>query len=149
MHTLISEAETTTKVVICYDDGTSVEVMMTPVLARSIAKLDEEDAAAERKRKRARVKSATDLRVNPASWLETQRLVGRRSPRPGMILFGEGAIWGGPSAQWLRSDGHICKPGEDPITGKRNGQRCRFCGSVAEFPANATCLNDGCTRERK
>ena len=148
MHVTATSEPLTKRVRIVYDDGTSVECEMNAVLAASLRKMHWRDTKRE-KRHRKQVKTATDLQVHPESWSETQRLVHSHNPRLGLMLLGEGAIWDGPAAQWLRSDGEPCKPGEDPITGKRNGQRCRFCSHLETFPHNATCFNDGCTRERK
>lgn len=131
----------TAKTTIYHDDGSTTEVETTPALAASIERLDWEEERAARKVRRHET-TATDLGVRAEAWWETRRFVPRHSPRPGLLILGEGALWAGPDAQWLNRHGEPCQPGQEH-------RRCRFCSHLPTFPASATCLNDGCKRERR
>lgn len=109
----------TEKVVIYYDDGTSVEVDVDPAMAENLRRMKTDDESSDRQWKRRHV-TETDLGVKLGHW-EGPRL---RAD----VLLGNSVTWGGPEF-WLVEFG----PGD---------WRCRGCGCRhGELPEGYYCLH--------
>jgi hypothetical protein len=131
---------------IVYDDGTAIEVSITPSLARWIARFD----AAERKRRERRArreKTFTDAGIDANGVVapyRSPRLQGGYPPEGPTYRFdhliGESRIWGGatiedvqpmvaehPDSAWSRVE----RPGR--------GEVCAFCHGV-KLTATELCL---------
>jgi hypothetical protein len=142
----------TRHVVVYYEDGSSVESLVTPRVERMLQRLEERELRNTAKFRRS--KKALLDKLKQTHWRNETRHVQRHGPEPGVLYLGDSAVWAGPASLWLGDDGKPCRPGEEPVPMKngrvrpRSGHhaRCRFCSHLDVLPPRAVCLNDGCLR---